>query len=928
MNASRFLRQVLRRRWVQALALLVVLYAAAGFLLAPALIRAQLPKRLSPLLHREVTVARVRVNPFALSVTLDGFRVKEKDGSALLGWDRLYVNLGTATVFRLAPVFQEIRLEGFHAQVVLDKEGNPTFQDLLVASPEPAKPAGPLPDLRIHKLTVVRARVDFSDRSTTPAFTTALGPLSLNLDGFRLKPDNNNPYAFTGRTERGETFGWRGHFFVGPLRSQGSFFVGGLHLPKYAPYYRDKMEVELQSGTLDVKADYEFQWGEGSHAVRLHKGEAGLDNLSLGETGVPGTAVVLPEVRLKGLEADLLESRIHVASLAVRDGRLKVERNAAGSINLMRMATPRVPAKPKKAEPFTFDLDELRVENQAVAFRDLVPGRPVDLALDQLTLTVKKFSMDPAKRCDVGLDLRWNGRGRIHAAGSAAPLKSEGSLELKVDDLDLAPLDGYAAPDATLASGRLGLSGHADFDLPAAKYAFRGQAHVDGFKAVAGNAEVTWENLRVAGIKAASSPMAVSLASVDWDRPAFRFVRTAAPPAAPAPPAEKPAEKSAPAAPVKAEIGAFRFKGGSFTFLDRSLQPVVALSLDHIDGKVGRLSSDPGSRASMELKALVDGAAPFTAKGTVNLLSQAAYTDVALVMGGMDLSPLSPYSGRYVGYGIEKGKLELDMKYLVQDRKLLGENRIRMDQFTLGGAVESPEAVHVPVKLGLALLRDRHGVIDLDVPVRGDLASPDFKLGRVIWRAIINVFAKIATSPFALIGKAFGGGDADLSLLSFQPGVDAVDAQGAKVLETLEKGLYERPGLRLEMEGTAGEADVPALKLAELEASLARLKGQPLGPGERPKLLRAAYLQAFPPPKDPKEAKAAPEPAPADMEARLLARVEVDAAALRLLARRRVQAARDRLLASGKVPEDRVFIVDGGERARKEGGSRVYFELK
>ncbi len=384
---------------------------------------------------------------------------------------------------------------------------------------------------------------------------------------------------------------------------------------------------------------------------------------------------------------------------------------------------------------------------------------------------------------------------------------------------------------------------------------------------------------------------------------------------------------------MKAEIGAFRFKGGSFTFLDRSLQPVVALSLDHIDGQVGRLSSDPGSRASMELKALVDGAAPFTARGTVNLLSQAAYSDLALVMGGMDLSPLSPYAGRYVGYAIEKGKLELDMKYLIQDRKLLAENRIRMDQFTLGGAVESPEAMHVPVKLGLALLRDRHGVIDLDVPVRGDLDAPDFKLGRVIWRAIVNVFAKIATSPFSLIGKAFGGGDADLSLLSFEPGADALDAQGTKVLETLEKGLYERPGLRLEMEGTSAEADVPALKRAELEASLARLKGQPLAPGEREKFLRAAYLLAFPPPKDAKDAKegkdpkAAPE-TPADMEAKLLGRIQVDEAALRLLARRRVQAARDHVLASGKVAEDRVFIVDGGERARKEGGSRVYFELK
>jgi hypothetical protein len=909
-----------------------------GFLLVPVLVKGQLLKRLPPLLHREVSVATVRTNPFALSFTLGGFLVKDKDGTPLMGWDRLYVNLSTQTLFRVTPVFQEIRLEGFHAHLALDKAGNPTFADLLTPSPEPSKPAGPPPEIRIQRLDVVGARVEFVDHQPSQPFATTLGPLDLSLDAFALRHDNRNPYSFSGRTERGETFGWRGQFLVEPVRSQGTFYVGHLYLPKYAPFYRDDVAFDLLGGTLDFKASYDFQWGEGRRALLLHGGEAGLDNLSVGERGRPGSAVDLPEVRLRGLEADLLESSAQVASLTLRNGRLNVVRDADGTLNLQRLAALKPsPAKPD-AKPFRFDLEELRLENQAVRFQDRVPKHPVDLSLDPIALTVRHLSLDPAKRCDVDLDLRWNGQGRIRAKGQVAPLKSAGGLDLTVEGLDLPPLNGYLEPfkSPLITAGRLGVSGQVDFDLPAARYAFRGQARVDAFKAEDGRElQVAWDALRIGGIKAGTAPLAVSLASIDWDGPAARFTRiaqaTPEPQAAPASatPAATPA-----AAPPKAEIGAFRFKGGSITFLDRTVQPVAAVTLDRIEGQVGRLSSEPGARASMELKARVDGA-PLTAKGTVNLLSQAKYSDVALTLEGMDLAPFDPYAGRSLGYGIEKGKLQLDLKYLVEDTRLQGENHIRMDQFTLGEATHSPEAVHLPVKLGLALLRDRHGVIDLDVPVRGDLAQPDFRLGKVIWHAVLNIFGKIATSPFTLIGKAFGGGDADLSLLTFQPGSAVLDEPGIKVLDTLEKGLFERPGLRLDMEATTDEAlDGAALRREELEATLARLKGQPLQQSERPRFLRAAYLEAFPAPKDPKSAKApkdapaVPEPSAADMEARLLARIPVDAGALRLLEQQRVQAVRTRLLQSKKVGEDRVFLAEGSERAKKEGGCKVFFELK
>ncbi|HLO66781.1 MAG TPA: DUF748 domain-containing protein [Holophaga sp.] len=939
MNASRILRRVLGHWAFRIVTALVLIYGLFGFLGLPAILRSQLPKRLSAQLHREVTLAKARVNPFALSVTLEGFLVKDRDGSPFMGWDRLYVNLSSSTVFRGAPAFQEIRLEGFQARVTLDAKGEPNFQDLMEPSQEPAKPSGPPPEVRIDRLVVAGARVEFLDQQPRPPFATTLGPLSLQLDGFRLARDNRNPYAFTGSTERGERFGWQGQFSVDPVGSAGSFYIQNFYLPKYAPFYRDEVAFDILGGALDFKAAYELQWGEGRHVFRLKEGEAGLQGLALAERGQAQPAVVLPQVQARGLEADLLESRATLTSLLVKGLRLDVRRDAKGSVNLNRMAVMKEKPRKPDEKPFRFTLGELGLEDGALRFEDLGPKRKVALDLDQIALRLKGLSLEKDGTCELDAGLRWNGKGRLTAKGRLAPMKASGKLDLKAENLDLPPFTGYLEgfADVVMESGRLSGSGQVDFDAPREAYGYRGDARVDAFRAQDGpgrEALAGWDALKITGIQVSTAPLTCILGGIDWEGPTGRYIMTpqgtsnVANARAAAPAAATPAKTT----PMKAEIGGFRIKRGAFTFLDRSIQPVAALSLDAIEVQVGRLTMDPGARANLELKARVDGHAPVSAKGTLNLLSQAKYTQVALRLDGMDLSPLSPYAGKHLGYGIEKGKLGVDMTYLVEDTKLQGENRIKADQFTLGGATDSPDAVKLPVKLGLALLRDRHGVIDLDVPVRGDLAEPDFRLGKVIWRAILNVFAKIATSPFSLIGKAFGGGDADLSVLAFAPGSDTIDPAGLKTVEVLRKGLFERPGLRLDMEGSAGEAeDLPALRRQELDAQLARLKGASVTADDRPRWIKAAWLQAFPPPREKeKDSKAAPAPEPAlpEMENQLLARVQVDAGSLKLLARRRVQAVRARLLEGGQVEEGRVFVAEGSERARKEGGPKVYFEMK
>ena len=264
-----------RRRLLIILASLLVLYTVFGFLILPLIVRQQLEKRLTAALHRETTVARVRTNPYALSVTIDGLLVKAADGSPFLSWDRLYVNLGAWRIVKREVSLDEVYLRRFHAQVALDHKGNLNFQDLLDEHSSSDTTPPPAPEKKrplvfaVQKLGIEQAQIDFSDRSRLHPFDTTVGPFDINLHGFRTLPDSSSPYSFAGRTESGETFSWAGNLLTEPLRSIGTITFDGLRLSKYSPYYEQEVGFDIRDGLLGLKTSYALEWGPDQHLLRV-----------------------------------------------------------------------------------------------------------------------------------------------------------------------------------------------------------------------------------------------------------------------------------------------------------------------------------------------------------------------------------------------------------------------------------------------------------------------------------------------------------------------------------------------------------------------------------------------------------------------------------------------------------------------------------
>jgi hypothetical protein len=308
----------------------------------------------------------------------------------------------------------------------------------------------------------------------------------------------------------------------------------------------------------------------------------------------------------------------------------------------------------------------------------------------------------------------------------------------------------------------------------------------------------------------------------------------------------------------------------------------------------------------------------------VNPLAADLFLDIKASAKDIELPPMSPYSIKYAGYGIERGKLSVNVKYHIEDRKLAAENNIYLDQLTFGEKVESPTATKLPVTLAVALLKDRNGVIDVNLPISGTLDSPQFSVIGIIFQVIGNLIAKAVTAPFALLGSIAGGAGEELAYLEFAPGSAALDGDDVGKLKNLSKALTDRPGIKLDVAGRVDpEADRAGLKRNSIERKVKAQKFNDLRrEGKAPasadavtvesteyeKYLRRAYGdEKFPKPRNVIGiAKDLPVP---EMETLMLTHAQVTDEDLPLLANARAQAAKDWIVEEGKVPAERVFLV-------------------
>lgn len=400
---------------------------------------------------------------------------------------------------------------------------------------------------------------------------------------------------------------------------------------------------------------------------------------------------------------------------------------------------------------------------------------------------------------------------------------------------------------------------------------------------------------------------------------------------------------AAEAAPV-IRIGQVVLDRGSVNFTDNFIKPNYRANMTGISGTIGAFASNAQSPAQVNLHGKIDDAAPMQISGAINPLFKPMYLDIKGNANGIELTRLTPYSAKYTGYPITKGKLSWTASYKVEAEQLLANNDVLVDQLTFGEYVAGPDVTKLPVTLAVALLKDRHGQINVGLPISGSLSDPEFSVGGVIFRVFVNLITKAVTSPFALLGSMFGGGE-EMAYAEFAPGTATLSEDTRHKLDNLAKALHERPGLNLDITGhTDQRTDISGIAQDNLTRRMRQLKRDELTrkgkeeearnvtltEDEIDKYMKVVYREAkFDKPTNMLGlTKSLPR---AEMAALLIANTQVSDDDLLRLAQRRAEAVRAYLEKTGEVPAERMFLLAPDTRKEVPADSsmtRVDFSLK
>ncbi len=505
------------------------------------------------------------------------------------------------------------------------------------------------------------------------------------------------------------------------------------------------------------------------------------------------------------------------------------------------------PAKAATAAPMDVRVARLSLDGVEVGIVDHSPGKPVGLDVAQGFVTLKDVSLDMnrAVPLEAGFSLRQGGR--LDASGTVIPGKASGRLDLKLAGLSLRPFAPYVNQFARLElhSGELSTRGRLAFEQAktGVKLDFGGGFVVDDLAITeeeTAEAFLGWKRLSTASLQVRLAPDALRMKELvalnpfgkviiyeDQSINLKRILRTGAQDARP--------KESARPAMFPVAIERLRIVDANAEFADLSLTPQFGTRMHGLGGVVTGLSTDPATVALVELDGRVDEFGSARVRGSIQPFRATEFTDLKLSFRNLEMTRLTPYSGKFAGRKIDSGRLSVDLEYRIKQRQLTADNKFIVNKLKLGERVESPSALKLPLDLAIALLEDSNGVIDLDLPVSGSLDDPQFSYGGIIWKAFVNVLTRLVTAPFRALGNLLGVSAEKLEAIEFDPGSSVLLPPEQEKLKTVVDALARRPALILTLEpGYDPDADRRALQELAMRREAAAVAGITLAPDEAP----------------------------------------------------------------------------------------------
>ncbi|MFJ7110452.1 DUF748 domain-containing protein [Pseudomonas sp. NPDC098740] len=963
-------------RAIGALLTALALYSLLGFLILPGIALRVANQQLASYATTPATISRIELNPFSLEVTLWGLIIGDP-GKEQVGFERLYANLQIDSLWTKALHLSDIDIDKPKTEILFGKDGKLNLLGLFkipASEPTPADPnAKPFP-LRIERIKLADGYVHFQDARPSEPIEFLYDKLDFELKNLSTLPEDNADMTLVAAGPAGGQIDWTGNFSLIPIASEGKLKVTDANMKVWWPYVRDSVPLDLENGTLNLSTDYKLNLSKETELLLSNvavsvapfniKAPDGRPLAKLGRLDISETTVDLAKQQV--VVGKIRSQKLETWATLEADGQLDWQKlfasqpsKPAVKANAEPASTPAAADSPKPdpappSKPWQVLLKDVQLRDYQVHLADRKAQPAVALDVGPLNLDLQNFDSLNGSPFNLKLDTGVGKQGKITADGvvNLAPVSAQ--LKVQTKDIDLRVAQSYINPfiRLELRSGMLGSDLAVDLkSTEPLAFSVTGKAQVDQLHTLdtlKTRDFLKWQQLVLEGLNYQHGD-SLSIDKVNLFQPYARFMinddrttniddllipqpadsgaKTAA---------AKPASKEK---PLGIHIGGIAINDGSANFADFSLTPNFATAVQQLNGQIGTIDSRQAKPATVDIKGKVDRYAPVTIKGSVNPFDPMASLDITTSFKRVELTTLTPYSGKFAGYRIRKGRLNLDLHYLITKGQLKAENKVVVEQLQLGEKVDSPDAVSLPLKLAIALLKDVDGKISIELPVTGDLNNPQFSIMPIVWQTLRNLIVKAAAAPFKMIGGLVsGGGSEDLGTVSFAPGSSNLSKEAEGALVKLSQALKERPALRLEIEGTAAaSSDGPLIAEQRLEreyqynyykmlqrrgdkvpaqASLLEVPDNEKGP-----LLEGIYrtrLKTQPPAEWKDLGK---EERTVKMREGVIKFWSSSDVLLRQLGQERASSIKDYLVDKGQLADDRVYFIDAnlGE-AESDGG--------
>ncbi|MBF7144546.1 MULTISPECIES: DUF748 domain-containing protein [Pseudomonas] len=939
----------------------VGLYALVGFWIAPVVALRIANDQLTKLAAVPARLDQIRFNPFTFELEIFGLHIGAP-GSEQLGFEHLAANLQVDSLWRRQVHLARLDLAQPKVQVLISPKGTLNLGELFKPSPTPQAPADPdatpFP-VTIDQLTLSDGFVHFRDARGKAPVEFTYDALDFQLRHLTTLPKGDAEMELSARGPLVGDVAWSGRFSLFPFTSQGHLTLQNAPLQTWWPYVQVAAPLKLERGKASATLDYTLDLSKTAQ-VKVTNATVRLSPFAM--TAMDGR----PLVQLEGLEVsdtalDLAKRQVTVGKVAVRQLETWATRNADGQLDWQQLfASPSSepapspsPSPEQAAQPWSVKVADARLSDAKVHLADKAGPEPVSLDLAPLNVHLAGYDTLNAKPFQLELDSGIGRQGRLQAKGEVNLSPVTAHLAVTTRDIDLRIAQPYITPFIRLELR----SGMLDSDLAVAlastaplAFSVEGKAQVNQLHTLdtlKSRDFVRWATLGLDGIRYRHNE-GLNIDKVTLTQPYARFMinedrstniddllvpqpQTAPAQAAPAAPEKSP--------PLPIRIGAIAFTDGSANFADFSLTPNFGTAIQQLTGTIGTLDNQKPLAAKVDVKGRVDRYAPVTIEGSLIPFDPMSSLDIATHFQRVELTTLTPYSGKFAGYRIRKGRLDLDLHYQITKGQLKADNKVVVEQLELGDKVNSPDAVNLPIKLAIALLKDTHGRISIALPVAGDLNNPQFSVMPVVWQTLRNLLLRTAQAPFKLLGNLVQGGNTeDLGTITFAAGSSDLDAQAQADLLKVASALNQKPELRLEVEGaSAAESDGPLIAAQRLEREYqaiwykvlqrrgdkvpAQASQVTVPDAEKPALLEGIYRTRLKqqPPAD--WQRLAADARREKLQAAVIDSWRDSNALLRTLGQSRAASIKDFLVSQGKLADERIYLIDARLESPGPNGS-------